>query len=172
MPTYPTGVTPASQSPPMPAEEYAALVALRAGLDMLIDDAKARALDSVASLRKASWTTPYGAVNMTRSEEKVEIIPDAFLAFAREHYPDEVVVTYSVRSSFERAFLAELGIVAGQIVHKPTGELVDFARIRPEGEARLSYPASNEQRDAKDLARMLFEENAATLTARLREVTA
>jgi hypothetical protein len=165
----------AATAPPRtmtPAEEYAALVALRAGLDDRIEAAKERALASVATQASAKWRTPYGPVNMYRPEEKVEIIPAAFLAFAQEHYPDEVVTTYSVRTSFERAFLAELAIVAGEVVHKPTGELVDFARIRPEGEPRLSYPASNEQRDAKDLARMLFEENADTLTARLQELTA
>lgn len=152
------------------AERYAALTALKAGLDEQIARARAEALAEVAHLRKASWTTPYGQVNMTRAEPKVEIDPAAFLAFAQEHYPDEVVHTPEVRSSFRTAFLAELAVIAGRVVHKGTGELVEFAHVTPEGSPTISYPASLAQRDAKEYARMLFDERAAALTKGLREI--
>lgn len=153
------------------AERYAALTALKAGLDDQIAAAKAEAITEAATLRSASWNTPYGRVNMTRSEESVEIHADRFLAMCQEHYPDEIVVTYSVRSSFVDAFRKELAIIAGEVVHKGTGEVVDFARVKPEGAPTISYPASTEQRDAKAYARLLFDENAATLTTALRELT-
>lgn len=154
------------------AETYAALTALRAGLDAEIAKAKADAMAEAAALRKASWTTPYGVVNMTRADEKIEILPDRFLAFAQEHYPDEIVTTYSVRSSFVEAWSRDLVIVKGEVVYKGTGEVVDFARVKPEGDPVISYPASKEQRDAKEYARMLFEDRSATLTAALKELTA
>lgn len=153
------------------AERVAAFTALRAGLDSLIDEAKTDALADVVAMRTASWNTPYGRVNMTRRAEGVEYIPDAFLSFVREHYPDEIVTTESVRSSFAMAFIAECVVVAGVVYHKSGGE-VDFVRVRPEGDPTISYPASSEQRDAKEYARMLFAENADRLLEGLREVTA
>jgi hypothetical protein len=153
------------------AERYAALTALKAGLDDQIAQAKADAIAEVASQRSASWNTPYGHVNMTRAEESVEIHADQFLAFCQEHYPDEVLSAPYVRSSFVDAFRRELTIVAGKVVHKGTGEVVDFARVKPEGAPTISYPASTEQKNAKAYAKLLFDENAATLTTTLRELT-
>lgn len=156
---------------PTAAERVAALTALKAGLDDQLEKAKREAILEVATQRSASWNTPYGRVNMTRDEEKVEIHADDFLAFCQQHYPDEVVATYSVRSSFVDAFRRELTIVAGEVIHKGTGEVVDFARVKPEGAPTISYPSTTAQRDAKAFARLLFEENAAALTANLRELT-
>lgn len=152
------------------AERYAALTALRAGLDDQIARARDEALAEVKHLRKASFTTPYGQVNMTRAEPRVRVDQAAFLEFVAEHYPDEIVHTPSVRTSFARAFESELTIVAGTVVHKGTGEVVEFATAGDEGTPVISYPASSEQRDAKALARMLFEDRAAALVTGLREV--
>lgn len=154
------------------AETYAALVALRAGLDAQIDKAKAAALAAVNGLSKATYPTAYGVVNVSTPPDAISLDDRAFLALVEEHYPDEVVVTRSVRSSFKAAFLEDLVVVGGQVMHKTTGEVIDFARVVPGGSPRLSYPASLEQRDAKALATMLFEERAATLVSGLREVTA
>lgn len=152
------------------AERYAALTALKAGLDDQIAQAKREALAEVAHLRKASWTTPYGQVNMTRSEPKVQIDQALFLAMCQEHFPDEVILTPSVRSSFAMAFMSELTIVAGNVVHKGTGELVEWAHITAEGDPTISYPASKTQADVKEYARMLFAERAPALAAGLREI--
>lgn len=154
------------------AARYAALTALAAGLADQIAKAKAAALDEVQHLRKASFTTPFGPVNMTRAEPRIVLDQAQFLALVEEHYPDEVVVTRSVRSSFAMAFTAELTAVAGHVVHKSTGEIVECASITPEGGPVLTYPASTGQRDAKALAKMLFEERAESLLTGLVEVTA
>lgn len=154
------------------AARYAALTALSAGLADQIAKAKADALAEVAHLRKASFPTPFGQVNMTRAEPKITLDPAAFLALVEEHYPDEVITTRTVRSSFSAAFLAELVAVGAQVVHRGTGEVVECARLTPEGDPVLSWPASAAQRDAKDLARMLFDERAEQLVSGLVEVTA
>ena len=39
------------------------------------------------------------------------------------------------------------------------------------GDPFISYPSTKAQRDAKELARMLFDENADRLTAGLKELT-
>jgi hypothetical protein len=153
------------------AERYAALTALKAGLDDQIAQAKREALAEVADLRKASWTTPYGQVNMTRAEPRVDINAAEFLAFCQEHYPDEVIPVPTVRASFRQAFAAELTIVAGHVVHKGTGELVEFAHVTAEGDPTISYPASKAQVEAKEWARMVFADRAELLTASLREIT-
>lgn len=155
------------------AERYAALTALKAGLDDQIARARSEALEEVRHLRKASFTTPYGQVNVSRAEPRVRVDPDLFMTFVAEHYPDEIVetTTRTVRSSFARAFEAELTAVAGEVVHKGTGDLVEFATVSPEGDPVISYPASTAQRDAKAYARMLFEDRALSLVTGLREVT-
>lgn len=154
------------------AEEYAALTALKAGLDDVIADAKSRALAALPpGMTRASWATAYGPVNVTTSAEGVSVDPAGLLAMVEAHYPDEVIVTRSVRPSFAAAFTASLRVIAGQVIHADTGEVVDFAKVKPAGRPTLSYPSSLAQRDAKELARMLFDENRATLTDSLRELT-
>lgn len=154
------------------AAEYAALVAMRAGLDAVIDAAKARALDAAKGMRSGSWATPYGRVNVTTTEPRIVLDDPAFLAMVSEHYPDEVILTPSVSPAFRAAFLDRLVEVGGRVVHKDTGEVVECAGLTKRGNPQVSYPASTEQRDAKALAVMLFEERATALVASLREVTA
>lgn len=154
------------------AEEYAALTALRAGLDDRIADAKARALAALPpGMTRGSWATAYGPVNVTTPSESIVVDEAGLLAMVEAHFPDDVVVTRSVRPSFAAAFAASLVVVAGEVVHRDTGEVVDFAKVRAGGRPTLSYPASTAQRDAKEYARMLFEERGAALTTALREVT-
>lgn len=159
---------------PTAAERYAGLVAIRDGLGQLIEDAKRDVEVEAQAMRAASWATPFGRVNVTREDPRIALDTDAYVEMVREHFPDEVetVTTYAVNPAFTAGFLADLVIVAGRVVSKSTGEVVDCARITPQGPAKVVYPATRESRDAKALARMLLEERAASLTAGLLEVTA
>jgi hypothetical protein len=165
--------TPATPTPgQLAAERYAALVAIRDAFDALAKDAKTDALKHAAGLKSASWSTLYGAVNVTTTDPKIVLDEDAFLAMVQEHYPDDVVVTYSVSPALRAAFLSRLVEVGGQVVHRDTGEVVDFATVTPRGNPTVSYPSSSAQRDAKAYARMLLEDKVATFVDGLREVTA
>jgi hypothetical protein len=111
--------TPATPTPgQLAAERYAALVAIRDAFDALAKDEKAEALKHAAGLKSASWSTPYGAVNVTTTDPKIVLDEDAFLAMVQEHYPDDVVVTYSVSPALRAAFLSRLVEVSGQVVHR------------------------------------------------------
>ena len=163
-----------STTPPTAAERYAGLVALRDGLDALIGAAKADVIAEAADLRSASWSTPFGRVNAARDDARVVLDDDAFTAWALQHRPDEVTTrtVHDVNPAFRKAVLADLVAVAGQVVDKRTGEVVEWAHIAPAGELRVVYPATTESKAAKALARMLLEDQAAALTTGLREVTA
>jgi hypothetical protein len=162
------GRTPVEQA----AEEVAALTALKAGLDDQIAAAKRRMIDAAAGMTKATVATPYGRVLVTRSEEHVEYIPDRFLEWVKEHHPTEVITTESVNPAFARAMLENLTIVRGEVVDKRSGEFVAYAYLTDQGDPYVAYPASREQRDAKEYARMLFQDRALALTKALHEVAA
>lgn len=155
-----------------PAERYAALSALAAGLNAQIAAAKADVAREAESMRKASWPTPWGPVNAGRRDPGVEVDPDAFLAYVEQHHPDAIVTTRTVSPATVQALLSDLAIVGRNVMSKSTGEVVEWAHVGPAGGVVVSYPASSQQREAKALAVMLFEDRASALVSGLREVTA
>ena len=153
------------------ADRYAMLVAFRDAFGDLATDAREALLADAAHQRSASWDTPRGQVNATRSAAKVVVDPAGLLEMVKAHYPDEVITTEHVRPSFAKAFAAELTDINGTVIHRGTGEVVDFAHVQPAGDLRVSYPASKAQTEAKALARMLLEDSLPALESGLREVT-
>lgn len=158
-------------SGPNAAERYAALTALRAGLDAQIAKAKTEALAFSAEHGVKAFTTPYGPVNVTVQGPRPVIDGPAFTAWCQENRPDEVVMTPTVRGSFVTHMADRLVVVAGSVYDKETGDLVPWAYVGEAGDPTLAYPASTDQKYAKDLARLLFEDRAEALTAGLRELT-
>lgn len=151
-----------------PAERYAALTALKAGLLDQIDQAAADVLAEQGPVR--SFDTPYGPVNITRPDDAPDIDVARFTAWLVEQDRTDDLVLMP-RASTLAAFKARLVIVNGEVVDKETGEVAPYGRVNPGGDPRVSYPATKEQRAAKEWARALFEERAAALTAGLRELT-
>lgn len=158
-------------APPNAAERYAALTALKAGLDAQIAKAKAEALAFSAAHGVKAFTTPYGPVNVTQAGVRPVVDGPAFTAWCQENRPDEVILTPTVRGSFVTHMAERLVVVAGSVYDKTTGDLVPWAYVGEAGDPTLAYPASTPQREAKEYARLLFEDRAEALTAGLRELT-
>lgn len=154
------------------AERYAALSALRAGLDSQIAAAKRDLMAEASGLRKASWPTPWGQVNAVRADPRVEIDQDALLEHLRAHHPDGIVVVETPNVALVQTLLARCTVIGRTVMDRETGEVVEWAHVGEAGPLTVSYPASAQQKDAKALATMLFDERGDALVSGLREVTA
>lgn len=156
-----------------PAEYLAALLALEAGLSEQIGAAKQAVLDRAAEVDAERFKTPYGPVTIATRKGKVRITdPAAFLAWVKEHRPDEVVVTEQVRDSYTKSVLEDrLVVMRGEVFDSTTGEPVEWAALGPDGNPYATWTASADQKEAKETARSLFREHGPRLATNLRQIT-
>lgn len=143
-----------------PAAQYAALKAIKAGIDAALADTAESALADHHAEGIDRWRTPYGSVTVATRKPTAGIVDDAaFLAWARANAPGEIVET--VRDSFRHAIERQLRILDdGTVVHSGTGEAVPWAGVNPAGRPYLSV------RDAAAAK----ESAIAMVTARLDEL--
>lgn len=156
-----------------PAEYLAALLALEAGLKEQIGAAKRAVLDRAQEVDAERFKTPYGPVTVATRKGKVGISdPDAFLAWVKEHRPDEVVVTEQVRESYVKSVLEDrLVVMRGEVFDSKTGEPVEWATLGPDGNPYTTWTASEQQKEAKETARALFRDHGPELAVNLRQIT-
>jgi hypothetical protein len=109
---------------------------LSAELDQLRDD---------LGLDKANFRTPYGLLVGTTEEAKIEYHEDdRMVAYAREHYPHEVMEAWeeevpsyviehpaSVRATLAKTLDDRVTVIDGRVIDKETGEELSFARYVP-----------------------------------------
>lgn len=155
-----------------PADNLAFLLALQAGLNDQIARAKRRVLDEAAQTRTRSYDTPVGQVNITRKDAPIEVTDEAaLLAWVKEHRPDEVETVERVRPAYMKHLREDRWtVVKGQVIDTQTGEVVEFAALGDPGEPFVAWPASKQQRAAKQEARDLFEQRAALLAPLFAEI--
>lgn len=155
-----------------PAELLAALKALRAGLDDRIKVAEAAVLDVAERDGAERFTTPYGPITVSRKKGGISITDrEAFIAWVDGNIPDAFETIVQVRPATEKAIVQRLTVMRGEVYDSVTGEAVEWAEPTPDGDPYTAWPASAQQREAKDMARLLFEDRAGALAAGLRELT-
>lgn len=154
------------------ADHLALLLALEAGLKDQIAQAKRRVLEAAAETRTRSYDTPVGQVNITRKDPPIEVTDEAaLLAWVKENRPDEVEVIERVRPAYMKHLRENRWtVVKGQVIDTQTGEIVEFAALGDPGEPYITWPASKQQRAAKEEARLLFEQRAALLAPLFAEI--
>lgn len=99
---------------------------------------------------------------MTQPKPAIVLDDEAFLAWCETNFPDEITTVRRVRSSFEAAMLAQLVIVADDVVHTRTGESVEWAKVRAAGEP---YPTTKLVEGGKDAIERAWHEGAISLDA-------
>lgn len=96
-------------------------------------------------LDKANFRTPYGLLVGTTVEATIEYHEDdRMVAYAREHYPHEVIEAWeeevpayviehpaSVRETLAKTLDGRVIVIDGRVIDKETGEELSFARYVP-----------------------------------------
>lgn len=154
------------------AETYAALSALKAGIDAAIKEAGADALTFGNENGVKSFLTPFGAVTIVPKDPTIAFDEAALLAWVEANHPTEVETVKQVRPSFEKVLRDRFVIVKGETVLDPvTGEVVEFATVVAPGDPHISFPASKEQRAAKAEAVAWVKGRTDELSGAMRELT-
>lgn len=155
-----------------PAELLAALKAMKAGLDDQIREAEDAVLALAESTGAERLATPYGPITIARKAAGISVVDRAaFTAWCEANLPDAIETIVQVRPQTEKAALARLTVMRGAVYDTVTGEEVGWAAPTPPGDPYTAWPASTAQRDAKDMARLLFADRAELLASGLRELT-
>lgn len=149
-----------------PAEKLAALKALQLGIGKAIEQVEAE-VESVRKITGArSFDTPLGTVTWTIRKPTVTYEPDAMLAWAKINMPHEVEVVERVRptlaKTLEKRFITEHSEPSGRpiIVDTTTGEIVQWAHVRPGSESSTTRLTQ----EAKDNATAAILANLDTVT--------
>ena len=162
-----------------PTEKLAALRALEEGLDQALESVK----EEVRQLRELTgatgFNTEWGKIEFAKSPAKIKIARgEALLAYAREHYPHEVVeakertvtVDAYVRDTLVKTLEARFKVDGGKLVDTDTGEILDpvafrFLLVEPEKPDVLKFkmPA-----DRKELAGRLVADRVEQITTAIR----
>lgn len=162
------------------ADLIASFTAIKHGIDKAIAQEKVEALRVAAELGIKSFDTPWGAVTVARSEEDWHVRLDEvqFLAWVQEHAPDQVETTTpepvtKVKAMYRAQFIKGLVRVGQSVVHQDSGEIVEFAEPVHilAGDPYISYPATKQQKAAKEAAEEWVRDTAQMLTDGLRART-
>lgn len=163
------------------ADTIAALSAIKHGIDKALEQEKVEVLRVAAEVGVKSFTTPWGAVTIAQSDEewRVQLDEAEFLAWAKVNAPDEVEIFQPepierVRAMYRAHFIKGLVRAGLVVVDQDTGEVVDFASPIhiPAGNQYVTYPASKQQKAAKETAEAWVSDAAQMLTDGLLERTA
>lgn len=154
------------------AETYAALAAIKAGIEAAMKEAGNDALSFGTQNGVKSFMTPFGAVTLVTKDPAIAFDDAALLAWVQENHPTEVETITRVRPSFEKVLRDRLVIVKGEDVLDPaTGELLEFATVVQPGDPHISFPSSKEQKAAKAEAVEWVRGRTDELTGALKELT-
>jgi len=154
------------------ADTYAALSALKAGIDAAIKDAGAEALAFSNENGVKSLLTPFGAVTIAAKEPSIAFDDAALLAWVQENHPTEVETIVRVRPSFEKVLRDRFVIVKGDtVVDTQTGEVVEFATVTAGGDPYITFPSSKEQKAAKAEAVEWVRGRTDELSGAMKELT-
>lgn len=145
-------------SQPTPVDVYASLKLLMHGLKEAEADAAAAADEFRRSTRAKQLETDYGLVALTRRQPSIVVDDAALLHWAREHAPH--AITESISSAAKKALVGRWEIDGDDVVDPETGEVVEFASVKPGGES-LTVRLTPE---AKAFAAEVLTHHADTLT--------
>ena len=143
---------------PTPVDVYASLKLLMHGLKEAEATAAAEADDFRRSTRAKQLETDYGLVALTRRKPTIVVDDAALLHWAREHAPH--VITETISTPAKRALLAGWEIAGDDVIDPDTGEVVEFASVKPGGESLMVRLSP----EAKAFAADVLTSRAADLT--------
>ena len=144
-----------------PAERYAALKLLEAGLKAALADAAAEADEYRQQVRARSLETDYGTVSVTRRGPTLVVTDEAALiAWCDDEMPNLVQRTITPQS---RTWLLNTRFAATdtKAVDRVTGEVLDFLAVKPGSE----YLTCRLTPEAKDAAAAVSDRIADTIAA-------
>ncbi len=138
-----------SLTPPLvqmrPAERYTRVKAMIAALSDYAKEMEAELLTTADQVGVKSFDTPLGPVSVTtKTDTPVVADPEALARLLPEDQRMVVPKPYALAAVQKR-----LTIVGNQVVDTSTGEIVDWADIKPGGDPYISWPSSTKQREAK-----------------------
>lgn len=140
-----------------PAEEYAALKLLEHALKGALEVAAEKADEYRRTTRAKQLETNYGLVSLTRYKPSITAPEAALLAYAEEHAPH--LIQRSLSTPAKSALMGAWEIVGDDVVDGVTGEVIEFAQIRP-GRETLAVRLTPE---AKDMAAGVLSGHAGQL---------
>lgn len=146
-----------------PAERLAALKALRHGIDQALGQAEDAVRSTMLDTGADRFRTPLGSVSLAERAGSITFDEDRLLAFAEEADLDGVETIKQVRPTFRRLFDAS----GEQVIFKPTGEVIDFATVRP----GTQYLTTRLNDEAKDAAEKLLGDRFLTIAELIDETT-
>jgi hypothetical protein len=142
------------------ATRVAVLKALRDTVEAEYEAARLRLLDGLRASRAELGLkslrvtlpddTPVATVTVVDPRPAVVVVdPATFTSWVAEHYPTEVETRVTVRSSWQRHFVATLDTGPGPVADPRTGEVVPGLAARPAPEPRSfslrSLPGGTEE---------------------------
>lgn len=163
------------------ADTIAALSAIKHGIDKALEQEKVEVLRVAAEVGVKSFTTPWGAVTIAQSDEewRVQLDEAGFLAWVQMNAPDQVETftpepVTRVKALYRAQFVKGLVRVGESVISQDSGEIVEFATpsFIPAGNRYVTYPASKQQKAAKETVEAWVSDAAQMLTDGLLERTA
>lgn len=143
-----------------PAEKYAALKLLEAGLKSALVEAKADVEAYATATGAASLKTDWGKVSIAEEKFNPQVADSGrFTEWVKENAPDEI--QESVNPAYSKAFLSQCDVddETGAVSYKPTGEVLPFMGLRVSG----GYASARLAKDVKDKAAELVYDRIADL---------
>lgn len=150
-----------------PAEQLAALRALRHGLDAQITQVEERVREFRWHVSAHSFDTNWARVTFRPNPQKINYDTDRLLAWASVHMPHEVVpehtvtIPATVRPTLYTTLEGRLTVTGAGVIDTTTGEVVDFATVSP---ARRETVVVTIAPDQKQAAVELVAERLSALT--------
>ena len=108
-------------------EQLAAVKAMQVALGAAETHLKSEVMRLSEVTGATTLKAPLGRVNVVTRAPKPAVDMAALLDWCREHRPDEIVVTESVRPALVKALEAELAVSGDDVISTRTGEIVPFA---------------------------------------------
>jgi hypothetical protein len=148
------------------AEKWAALKALADAIYTAAKAAEPDVLDIADGVGVKTFETPFGQVTIVRPGESIVVDERALLGMVDPTELEQRVAPWKVKELTSR-----LVIVAGEVVDKTTGEVVEWAHVQPGGDPQVRWPSTTQQKQVKERAREFIAGTVDDLTAGLREIT-
>lgn len=148
-----------------PAERYAALKLLAAGVDAALSQAADEAEQYRRTVRARSLETDWGTVGVARRKPTIAFDEAGLLAWCEEHNPDAIIRTVSDLA--RRSLRARCVIDGEEVIDTSTGEPLDFATVTPGAEyLRVTLsPAAKEAAAMADADQLAAIAQMSALTA-------
>lgn len=142
-----------------PAQRLAALKAIRFGIDHAIEQAEYGVRELINATGAERFGTGMGQVILVQKDPTITFDEAELLAFAESTDLDGVEVIKEVRRTFRSLFK----ISGRHVVFAPTGEIIDWAKIRP----GTTYLSTRLNDDTKTHIESIMAERVDTLTGLL-----